>query len=115
MAKIKGSLEAANTTLILTLLADTTAKLAAERWRIPPYVEVDFEVPDGFYNVESVGGLFDTELRKITGEITPDSLVGVGSGGGGGGAAGPGSFLKLKAGDPVPVGTPSGTLVVRVS
>ena len=111
MAKIKGSLEAANTTLILTLLADTTAKLAAERWRIPPHVEVDFEVPDGYYNVESVGGLFDIELRKITGEITPDSLVGVGSGG----PAGPGSFLKLRAGDPVPAGTPSGTLVVRVS
>lgn len=115
MAKIKGSLEAANTTLILTLLADTTAKLAAERWRIPPHVAVDFEIPDGYYNVESVGGLFDIELRKITGEITPDSLVGVGSGGGGGGPAGPGSFLKLRAGDPVPAGTPSGTLVVRVS
>nr|DAD93063.1 MAG TPA: hypothetical protein [Siphoviridae sp. ctHEr2] len=114
MAKIKGSLEAANTTLILTLLADTSAKLAAERWRIPPHVEVDFELPDGFYNVESVGGLFDIELRKIVGEIAPDSLVGAGSGGGGG-AAGPGSFLKLRAGDPVPAGTPSGTLIVRVS
>lgn len=114
MAKIKGSLEAANTTLILTLLADTSAKLAAERWRIPPHVEVDFELPDGFYNVESVGGLFDVELCKIVGEITPDSLVGAGSGGGGG-IAGPGSFLKLRAGDPVPAGTPSGTLIVRVS
>lgn len=112
MAKIKGSLEAANTTLILTLLADTSAKLAAERWRIPPHVEVDFELPDGFYNVESVGGLFDIELRKIVGEIAPDSLVGAG---GGGGTAGPGSFLKLRAGDPVPAGTPSGTLIVRVS
>ncbi len=114
MAKIKGSLEAANTTLILTLLADTSAKLAAERWRIPPHVEVDFELPDGFYNVESVGGLFDIELCKIVGEIAPDSLVGVGSGGGGG-TSGPGSFLKLRAGDPVPAGTPSGTLIVRVS
>lgn len=113
MAKIKGSLEAANTTLILTLLADTSAKLAAERWRIPPHVEVDFELPDGFYNVESVGGLFDVELRKIVGEIAPDSLVGAGSGGGG--TAGLGSFLKLRAGDPVPAGTPSGTLIVRVS
>ena len=114
MAKIKGILEAANTTLILTPLADSGSKLAAERWRIPPRVEVDFEIPEGFYNIESVGGQFDIELRKIVGEITPDSLVGVGSGGGGGTAT-PGSFLKLRAGDNVPAGTPSGTLIVRVS
>ena len=114
MAKIKGILEAANTTLVLTPLADTSAKTGAERWMILPHVHVDFELPDGFYNVESIGGQFDLELIKITGEITPDSLVG-GGGGGGGGAAGPGSFLRLRVGDPVPAGTPSGTLIVRVA
>lgn len=114
MAKIKGSLEAANTALVLTPLADEPHKTGAERWLIPPRTHVDFTLPDGFYNVESVGGQFDLELHKIVGEIAPDSLVGVGSGGGGG-IAGPGSFLKLRAGDPVPAGTPSGTLIVRVS
>lgn len=110
MAKIKGILEAANTTLVLTPLADTSTKTGAERWMIQPHVHVDFELPDGFYNVESIGGQFDLELIKITGEITPDSLVG-----GGGGAAGPGSFLRLRVGDPVPAGTPSRTLIVRVA
>lgn len=112
MAKIKGILEAANTTLVLTPLADTSPKTGAERWCIPPRTHVEFELPDGFYNVESVGGQFDVELIKITGEIAPDTLVG---GGGGGGAAGPGSFLRLRVGDPVPPGTHSGTLIVRVA
>lgn len=111
MAKIKGILEAANTTLVLTPLADTRPKTGAERWCIPPHTHVDFDLPDGFYNVESVGGQFDVELRKIVGEISPDSLVGESSGGGGGS----GSFLRLRVGDPVPAGTPSGTLIVRVA
>lgn len=113
MAKIKGILEAANTTLVLTPLADTRPKTGAERWCIPPHTHVDFDLPDGFYNVESVGGQFDVELRKIVGEIAPDDLVGDSAGGGG--PAGPGSFLKLRVGDPVPAGTPSGTLIVRVA
>lgn len=113
MAKIKGSLEAANTALVLTPLADEPHKTGAERWLIPPRTHVDFTLPDGFYNVESVGGQFDLELRKIVGEIVPDDLVGDSTGGGG--PAGPGSFLKLRVGDPVPAGTPSGTLIVRVA
>lgn len=35
MAKIKGSLEAANTALVLTPLADEPHKTGAERWLIP--------------------------------------------------------------------------------
>lgn len=111
MAKIKGILKAANTTLVLTPLADTRPKTGAERWCIPPHKHVDFDLPDGFYNVESVGGQFDVELRKIVGEISPDDLVGESPGGGGGS----GSFLRLRVGDPVPAGTPSGTLIVRVA
>lgn len=110
MAKIKGILEAANTTLVLTPLADESHKTGAERWLVPPRTHVDFTLPDGYYNVESVGGQFDVELRKVTGEIAPDVLVGVG-----GGSGGSGSFLKLRVGDPVPAGTPSGTLIVRVA
>jgi len=38
MAKIKGILEAANTTLVLTPLADTSVKTGAERWMVPSRV-----------------------------------------------------------------------------
>ena len=47
MAKIKGSLEAANTALVLTPLADEPHKTGAERWLIPPRTHVDFTLPDG--------------------------------------------------------------------
>ena len=58
MAKIKGVLEAANTILVLTPLADTRPKTGAERWCIQPHTHVDFDLPDGFYNVESVARSF---------------------------------------------------------
>lgn len=107
MATIKGVLTACPTTILVNPVINGAADLGKKRFAIRPGVNVDITTDDGYYNIESNEGQFDTEMRMLAGSITPDDLLSSGIGSGGG-------FLRLGVTDPVPPGTPEGTLVIRV-
>ena len=108
MANIKGVLTACPTTILVNPVVNGAADLKKKRFAIRPGVVVDITTDDGYYNIESNEGQFDTEMRMLAGSLTPDDLLSSGTGVSGGG------FLRLGVTDPVPPGTPEGTLVIRV-
>jgi len=108
VANIKGVLTACPRLLRGTPGEGGAAELKKKRFATRPGVVVDITTDDGYYNIESNEGQFDTEMRMLAGSLTPDDLLSSGTGASGGG------FLRLGVTDPVPPGTPEGTLVIRV-
>lgn len=115
MAKITGTLSKLSTPLILTPLGADGRGDYYPRTLLTPGVHVDIQIPDGYYNIETLGRTVDIELVKISLHTTPDDIAdavsNAKSGSGGGKTAG---VLLLGPNDEVPIGTRSGTVVIRM-
>lgn len=113
MARVSGILSDAFGSIILTPIVSGIQDRRRKRYLLRAGAPIEFDLPDDDYLVESVGQSFPSRRVNISGVRTPDSLMDESSGGGYIPSPGPGGILALGVNDPVPVGTKSGTVIVR--
>lgn len=115
MPRVTGILSKLSTPLILTPLGADGRGDYHPRTILTPGINVDVTIPNGFYNLETLGRTIDIEMITIDSDTSPDAIADLvtnaKSSGGNGKAAG---VLMLGLNDEVPTGTRSGTVVIRM-
>lgn len=112
MAKISGPLTRVSTPIILTPVGDTASKNRIIIGPNGPKTPID--LPDGYYNVDVVNQVTFVDPINLAGDVNVNTIFSRGGSGGGGGSAPVAGVVVLRSAEPVPEGTPAGTVVVRV-